>query len=285
MNPVISRNIAEPPYTSLVRLSYKSPKEEGDFVSLDRDALFNQIKKSQEVTGKGKLIAAFWPEYKPGEYLSNISQSNISQWEKIKIWSTRGIKDEIQTIPYQRWNDHIKEVDRVIRFAYDQLSTKDAIKEISEIWEQLEKTSELAAARSRLLIGKLPKPKLVPLSKWFEDQKPKLFESNEDEVAANPCAVSSAELLVRAAIAAVPQAKDLEAEIETGPMGRVIIDWYVPEGRLQWMVEALDVPWPSVKVYQLIYQDGLNAPNAMETRIIYNAFDVIDSFRQFFGKP
>jgi hypothetical protein len=223
-----------------------------------------------------QIIKAFSPsilwvsEFK--EYFE--TESKKTWW---KNW------DDIETKEHtsKNWKDYFQEIDYSIRFAYDHLPTKDAIKEISKIWEQLEKTSELAAARSRLLVGKLPKPKLAPLPKWFVDQKPKLFEADEDEVAANPCTVSSAELLVRAALANVPQAKDLEAEIETGPMGRVIIDWCVPEGRLQWMVEALDIPWPSIKVYQISKSPAQNTTKVMESRILFNVYDVINSFHQF----
>jgi len=163
------------------------------------------------------------------------------------------------------------------------LAPREGIRLISTIWEQLDRTSELAAARSRLLIGKLVKPQLAPLPDWFEDQRGKLSVAGEGEVTANPCAVAVAELFVRAALAAVPGNAALTAELETGPMGRVIVDWCSPKGRLQWMVEAIDIPWPSVKVYQVSRRPDQNHPKALETRIFYNAFDAIDSFVEFAG--
>jgi hypothetical protein len=190
---------------------------------------------------------------------------------------------DVQSGSLYRWQVVLREVDRGIRRAYDSLCPKEAIKVISTIWEQLERTSELAAARSRLLVGKLGKPKLAPSPKWFEDQRAKLSEADEGELPVNPCTVTSAEFLIRAALAATPPHLRLEAEIETGPRGRVVIDWLVARGRLQWMVEAIDIPWPSVKVYQVAHQPESSGVSKLESRAFYNAFDAIDSFVQFLG--
>ena len=111
---------------------------------------------------------------------------------------------DIQSGAIPRWQVAFREADQAIRNAYDKLAPREAIRVISTIWEQLDRTSELAAARSRLLVGKLAKPRLAPLPDWFEDQRDKLSEADEGEVAANPSAVAIAELLVRAAVAAVP---------------------------------------------------------------------------------
>lgn len=190
---------------------------------------------------------------------------------------------DIQSGAISRWQITFREADQAIRNAYDTLTPREAIRLISTIWEQLDRTSELAAARSRLLVGKLGKPKLGPSPKWFEDQRAKLSEADEDELPVNPCAVTSAEFLIRAALAATPQHPRLEAEIETGPRGRVVIDWHVSRARLQWMVEAIDIPWPSVKVYQVAHQPKSSGVSKLESRAFYNAFDAIDSFVQFLG--
>ncbi len=185
---------------------------------------------------------------------------------------------DIQSGAIPRWQVVFKEADQAIRKAYDTLEPREATRVISTIWEQLDRTGELAAARSRLLIGKLEKPTLAPLPKWFQDQRAKLFEADEDELPASPLAIGSAELLVRAAIAALSEGAALEAEIDSGPRGRVTIDWNLPRGWLQWMVEAIEIPWPSVKVYQVSQRPSSTQPSAFESRILYNAFDVIDSF-------
>lgn len=191
--------------------------------------------------------------------------------------------NDIQTGAIPRLQIAFREADQAIRNAYDTLTPREAVRAISTIWEQLDRTSELAAARSRLLIGKLVKPQLASLPDWFENQRDKLSVAGEGEAIANPDAVAIAELLVRAALAAAPGNAALTAEIETGPMGRVIVDWCVPKGRLQWMVEAIDIPWPSVKVYQVLHRSEHGLPKSVETRIFYNAFDAIDSFIRLVG--
>jgi hypothetical protein len=190
-------------------------------------------------------------------------------------------REELQGITPTNWQNAIKDIDKSILGAYENPLPKEAIKIIATIWEQLERTEELAAARSRLLLGRLPKPILGTLPQWFEKQKTKILTADEDEIAADPCAVSSAELLVRAVVAACLQANDFEAEIETGPRGRVVIDWYVPDGRLQWMVEALDIPWPAVKVYEVSHIPKPNGSKSIGTHIFFNVFDAIDSFKKF----
>jgi hypothetical protein len=188
---------------------------------------------------------------------------------------------DIQSGALDRWKIVLDDAGNAIRAAYDKLDPKEAIKIVSTIWEHLDRTGELAAARSRLLLGKLSKPNLGSLPEWFENQRTKLFKTDEDEIAADPYAVNSAELSVRAVVAACPQANDFGAEIETGPRNRVVIDWYMPKGRLQWMVEAMDIPWPAVKVYQVSQIPKTDGTKSMETRIMYNAFDAIDSFKEF----
>jgi hypothetical protein len=188
---------------------------------------------------------------------------------------------DIQSGAGSGWRMEFREADQAIRNAYDTLMPREAVRLISTIWEQLDRTSELAAARSRLLMGKLGKPPLAPLPDWFENQREKLCVADEGEVIANPRTVAVAELLVRAAIVRVPDNTTLTAELETGPMGRVVIDWCVPKGRLQWMVDAIDIPWPSVKVYQVSHPSENGLPKKLDTRIFFNAFDAIDSFAAF----
>ncbi len=130
-------------------------------------------------------------------------------------------------------------------------------------------------------MGKLEKPALADLPQWFQEQEAGLFECEEGVLPAHPYAVESAKLLVRACLAAVDDTQRPEAEVETGPMGRLILDWYVPDSRLQWMVEAIDLPWPSVKVYQLSRQSEVRAPKPPQTRIFHNAYDAVDSFTEF----
>ncbi len=47
------------------------------------------------------------------------------------------------------------------------------------------------------------------------------------------------------------------------------------------MVEAIDIPWPSVKVYQVSHRPDSVEPSTFESRILYNAFDAVDSLVRF----
>lgn len=194
----------------------------------------------------------------------------------------RGVKrrgsGDLQSGALVRWEPAIKEADQAIRFAYDNQEPCEALKTISRIWEHLDHASELAAARSRLLMGKVDKPLLAELPKWFEDQEPGLRDEEEGQIAANPLAVESAALLVRGALAAVGETDDVEAEVATGPLGRVIIHWQIPGLRLEWLVEATDLPWPSVKVYHLLRRHDAAPPGPPKTRIFHNAFDAVEAF-------
>jgi hypothetical protein len=172
----------------------------------------------------------------------------------------------------------LHEITQQILGAYERMPPDVALRTIAAVWEHLDRVAELAAARSRLLLGKLPKPKLASLPDWFEKQRPQFVEHEEGELAATPAAIAVAELLVRAVAA---EHGELTAEVGTGLMGRVLLDWHVASGRLQWMVEALDIPWPAVKVYQLSRRSGSEPKPAAETRIFYNAFDALESLQQF----
>jgi hypothetical protein len=222
-------------------------------------------------------LKSLWQEDKESEHIEEQSSN-------LKILAPQRTFVDIQSGAISGWQTELREADQTIRNAYDKLTPKEAVRAISTIWEQLDRTSELAAARSRLLLGKLGKPRLASLPDWFENQRNNLSEADEGEITANPRAIAIAELLVRAVLAAVPDNPDLAAQIETGPMGRVVIDWYVPKGRLQWMVDALDIPWPSVKVYQVSHRSENGLPQKLETHVFFNAFDAIDSLVGFLGK-
>jgi hypothetical protein len=169
-----------------------------------------------------------------------------------------------------------------IRTAYDTMPLPEALKEIAAIWEELDRCAELAASRSRLLLGKLDPPPLCETPSWFESQKAEVLEGAEEdgEAGARPEAFDSAELLVRAGLATLDQHEQIEAELEAGPLGRVIIDWGAPYGRLRWMVDVAELSWPAVKVFQLRCSHPASFDVAPDTRILYNAFDVVQEFRE-----
>jgi hypothetical protein len=188
---------------------------------------------------------------------------------------------DVQSGAVAVWRTEFQETNKTIRNAYDTQTPREAVQTISTIREQLERTSELAAARSSLLLGKLEKPKLAPLPHWFESQRSNLTTADEDEVVANPQAIAVAELLVRAVTATIPNNSELTAEVETGPMGRVVVDWRVSKGRVQWMIDALETSWPSVKVFQVSHRSENGMPKSLETHVFFNAFDAVDSLTRF----
>ena len=185
---------------------------------------------------------------------------------------------DVQSGPLRRWEPAVEEADQAIRFAYDNQEPHEALKTISRIWEHLDRASELAAARSRLLMGKVPEPPLAETPEWFEGQEPSLHREEEGEIPPNPLAIETARLLVRAALASVDETDDLEAEVDTGPLGRVAIDWQIPGLRLHWMVEATDLPWPSVKVYHVFRATEGGNIGPARTQIFHNAFDAVEAF-------
>ena len=230
-------------------------------------ALYRQVKEPYD----------FYLRY--GESAEKLVLTGI-QWTMVGAARERSSRDEQSGSAVLR-QPEIAAAEQAIRSAYDRLQPDDALRTISEIWEQLDRTSELAAARSRILMGKMEKPRLAELPGWFQDQKPRLFDEEESVLVANPVAVETAELLVRALLAAIDEAGDLQAEVETGPLGRVIVDWHLPGSRLQWMVEAVDLPWPCVKVYQLSHRTAGNTEAAAQTRIFHSAFGVVESSVEF----
>jgi hypothetical protein len=193
---------------------------------------------------------------------------------------------DIQSGPLNRWRTAVEEAESAIRFAYDRMRPREALRTIGQIWTQLDRTGELAAARSRILAGRLGRLPLAEAPSWFTARKEALAEQRDDDGSASVdmLALESSDLLVRACMAAIDGPAKPEAEVEAGPFGRVIIDWYIPQGRFQWMVEACHSPWPLTKAYELTQEEGDSFGSPAQTRVLHNAFDAVESFVQFFGR-
>ena len=190
---------------------------------------------------------------------------------------------DIQSGPAQDWRTSFDRIKEGIRNAYEDAEPREGLRAICEIWDQLDQTSELAAARSRILIGKIDPPPLAMLAEWFSNQKHVLSQVEDDELPANPVARETAENLVRASLAALSREHELpQAELDIGPMGRVIIDWISDRGRFQWVVDADDLAWPAIKVYELKHETREGVSQEIKTRVLHNAFDAVDSFLDFF---
>ncbi len=193
---------------------------------------------------------------------------------------------DLQSGPIDRWKSAANDLEEALRRASDNLAPADALAAISRIRDELDRLSELAAARAHLATGTLRTPELAELPKWFEQSLSDLADTEEPDAAPSRAAVDSAELLVRALRARTRDNVEYKGILDVGPLGRLIIDWSVPTGRLQWMVEAVDLPWPTVKVYRLARGCvGSEEPRATKTRILHNAFDATEDLLSHVGNP
>ncbi len=176
-------------------------------------------------------------------------------------------------------NDCLLDLRDSIRAAFDDLKPADALRHIAVIWEGLDSVTDLAQARTRLLLNKVAPPKLADVPEWLTLQLKELKRTppEADETPPLPAVLNTAEKLVRACLA-VPEAKNLHATLSPGPLGRVIVDWEVNWGRLQWFVEATELAWPGVKVH-VLRRCGSGHTAQRETRMFHNAFDVVAHLR------
>ena len=193
--------------------------------------------------------------------------------------------DDIQSGALPGWRASLECASDAIRSAYDSLKPSDALREIAGIWEELDRCTELAAARSRLLLGRLDPPNLEDTPDWFVSEREKLVQSANDEgdVPPPPWALDTAGLLVRAALASLEDPADASALLEEGPLGRVVVEWAMPQGRLQWMVEGSELSWPAIKVYQVRREGAVSLDTPADTRVLYNAFDAVKEFHEAMG--
>jgi hypothetical protein len=169
-------------------------------------------------------------------------------------------------------------IDAAIRRAYEKDRPSEALRKIASIWETIDRSAELAEARSNLLLRKITPPDLAPLPSWLDEQVPALRTHDDDAPGCNPSVVEVTTKLVRACLL-IPGAKKLRAELSKGPLGLVLVDWEVSPNRLQWLVGPTALPWPGLTVY-FLSRYGTGSDAKRETRIFHNAFDVLDYFRE-----
>ncbi len=164
----------------------------------------------------------------------------------------------------------INDPETQIRMAYDSLTPIDALFSIGMIWNDAEKTCELAAARCRLLLRNLPKPQLAELPSWFDECRNEWDQDDNESL--SPASLSASKLIVRHIASAYPTAK---ARVSVGLLGRVVLDWYDSESRYSWMIDPCDLPFPSVRIYEACEdKDG-----SLQTRIIHDVFCAIDALK------
>lgn len=182
----------------------------------------------------------------------------------------------------------MRSYDNAVRAAYEHKDPLEALFGISRLWSRLDKSYDLTEARTRILLGKVTPPEQWgQIPPWLTEQLPDLATSDEGSAPSHPIAIMTAVRLVQAClnkadVAAVidPETdSDHQAEVYKGPMGRVIVDWTLPRGRLQWMVEAADLPWPGVKVH-VMSRVGVGPGAPRHTRTVHNAFEIVEQFRE-----
>lgn len=138
-----------------------------------------------------------------------------------------------------------QKIDRRIRQLSGHPQPSYALQVIRSIWQSAESTCELAAARSRLVLGKLAPVRKGQIPDWFERQVSQWEE--EDRQGVNPAALRAAQNVVSAVHTALP---DLEGQVSVGMLGRVVVDWIGLTRRTRWMIEATDLSWPAVRIYE-----------------------------------
>ncbi len=150
--------------------------------------------------------------------------------------------------------------------AFDALPPEDALRSIGAVWRLAENTCELAAARSRLVLGKLPRPCLSQTPDWYRNRLEELDE--EDGAAVSPASLAASETIVRAVACKFPS---LHAEVSVGLLGRVVLDWHALSSRYAWMIDATELPFPAVNIYEA----SSHAVCGIETRIIHDMHEAL----------
>lgn len=157
-----------------------------------------------------------------------------------------------------------------IRRSYDALPANDALRTIGAVWAMAENVCELAAARSRLLLGKMPKPELAGAPQWFSTGCGQF--DVEDRESLNPASLHMATTIARCVANSLPA---LKADVSVGMLGRIVFDWHTT-ARLSWMIDAVDLPFPLVRIYEArqLYS------GQMDSRIIHNMFEALRSLEE-----
>ena len=258
---------------------YELHEEEKEFARQIEEQLNKYILKgspsgkSVMVTIKGG-VAELWPS-------GLVDAALDTDQGPISLEGGRVISEDLQSGPITEWKSSLELTNSAIREAFDRFSPSVGLEVISDIWGELDRSAELAEARSNILLGKVEPLQLAETPEWFLQQKDVLLKEHADEYQVSPWALESTELLIRACVANVGAMNELTAEVTAGPLGRIWVDWHIPQGRYQWLVDATDLPWPCVKVY-LLRQDKTNSK--AETKVLHNAYQVTEEFKLYLGE-
>lgn len=183
------------------------------------------------------------------------------------------------------WTSELDLTKEAIRDAFNSETPEISLRKILEIWQKLDNVSELAKARSRILLKQVESPQLADAPQWLVSQLNSLrsipFTS---EGLSMPCdeVFTTTERLIRGAIARSPNGA-IRATLSRAALGRISVDWHVGDARLQWLVHAADLPWPGVLVH--VYSRGAHEQTSASYRGIYHtAAQVVDHFVTFVQK-
>ena len=184
---------------------------------------------------------------------------------------------DLQSGIIQRSSAACEQAAYAIRSAHQHLSAKEALKTIGTIWESLEKTGQLAEARTRFCLPKLPELQLADSPAWLTEQLGVLSQPDDDLAASHPLTIEATERLICACIQS--SKTDAKADVQKVPLGNVLVDWNVEPNSLHWEVEAARLPWPGVKVNAMVVDNSGDKPQT-HTRIFHTAFEVIEHFNE-----
>jgi len=168
-----------------------------------------------------------------------------------------------------------RSMDNQVKRAYDAMPPWKALQAIGVVWNMAEKTCELAAARSRLVLGKLPKLASAGVPKWFEDAVLE-WDSDEREML-NPSSLDATRKILSCIALEFP---DLLAQVTVGMLGRVTLDWYLDNARCSWMIDPTDMNFPSTRIYE-----ARQLPHGkMQTRIIHDMHSALLALREIISE-
>ena len=134
--------------------------------------------------------------------------------------------------------DAYEKIKNQIRQVHKDLSRDIAIKEISNIYREVENILHLADARLRISLIGIEKPELGDTPLWAEVPLNKAYCQCRDAI------VEDAEKILQALNKVTDELP--EAMIQTTDHS-MAIDWQV-EGKLLWEVQFSKLPWPGVYV-------------------------------------
>lgn len=216
---------------------------------------------------KGKLYDSLEPieEDNIRTYVEQRGKSGSQQTDS----HNQDLADELVTLS-GTWCDRIA---HHIRCAYDHLNPSFALTVISSIWERVDRLSDLAAARSRLLHGRVNAPEL---SSDIDDLG-FLATTDENGCAANISAIDATSKMLRASRSAL-HGQLPAVEISKAPMGHVFVNWNAWPLVIQWEVLPSPFSWPGVTV-RVVSTNPANA-GTIQSRIFHNGADVVEHLRQ-----